>query len=72
MLSLVLTTPRQSRGRALPSRGRGSEWVGSGSERETTRHAYVGMPRESLVTPNEGIVYSVELCAYTAISVEHL
>ncbi len=36
-----------------PSRGRGRECVGSSSERETTRHAYLGMPREPLETPNE-------------------
>jgi hypothetical protein len=78
MLSLVLTTPRQSRGCAVafaatlcesvdaiheeshghhalhrvsdPSRARGSERVGSSSERKGTRHAYVAMARESLET----------------------
>jgi len=53
VLFLVLTTPRLSRGRAVPSRGRGSESVGSSSEREMTRRTYVGMPREPLETPNE-------------------
>src|SRR5580704_484228 len=53
VLFFVLTTPRLSRGRAVPSRGRGSESVGSSSEREMTRGAYVGMPREPLETPNE-------------------
>jgi hypothetical protein len=48
---LVLTTPRQSRGRAVPSRGRGSECVGSSSERETTRSAYVGMPSKERTMP---------------------
>jgi hypothetical protein len=52
---LVLTTLRQSRGRAVPSRGRGSECVGSSSERETTRSARVGIHREPLETPNEDI-----------------
>src|SRR5580704_185768 len=50
MLFLVLTTPRQSRGRAVPSLGRGSECVGTPSEGETTRYAYVGMPTELLGT----------------------
>jgi hypothetical protein len=50
---LVLTTLRQSRERAVPSRERGSECVGSSSERGTTRHAYVAMPGEPLEMPNE-------------------
>jgi hypothetical protein len=60
VLFLVLTTPRQSRERAVPSRGRRSKYVASSSERKTTRHAYVemlreyvGMPREPLETPTE-------------------
>jgi hypothetical protein len=36
-----------------PSRGRGSECVGSSSECETTRSLYVGMPGEPLETPDE-------------------
>jgi hypothetical protein len=50
---LALTTPQQSRGRAVPSRERGSECVGSSSERGEMRPAYVGMPRETLEMPNE-------------------
>jgi hypothetical protein len=48
ILSLVLTTPRQSRGRAVPSRERGSECVGSSPERATMRPAHVGMLRDYL------------------------
>jgi hypothetical protein len=53
VLFIVLTTPRQSLGRAVPSRGVGSECVGSSWERGTTRPAYVGMPREPLEMPDE-------------------
>jgi hypothetical protein len=42
-----------------PFRGRGGECVESSSERETTRSAYVAMPREPLETPNEDIRPSV-------------
>src|SRR5580692_19442 len=53
VLCPVLTTPRQNRGRAVLSRPRRSEWVGSGSERATTRPARVGMRREKLETSHE-------------------
>jgi hypothetical protein len=53
VLFLVSTTLRQNRGHAAPSRGRGSACVGSSSEREATRPAYVGMPGKPLETPNE-------------------
>jgi hypothetical protein len=48
---LVLTTPRQNRGRAVPSRGTGSERVGSSWERATTRPAHIGMPKECSSRP---------------------
>jgi hypothetical protein len=44
---------RGSRGRAVPSRPRGNECVGSGSERATTRPAHVGMRKELLEMPHE-------------------
>jgi hypothetical protein len=44
----VLTTPRQSRGRAVPSRGRGSEFVGMRRPHLVMNRSLLGMRRASL------------------------